>query len=74
MPATKTKKRPPFAWGQPVCPECWVGMKVKIGRPMKNEKKQACCHCRSDIAIDKAYLQRINPNAVPYPTIRKEEE
>lgn len=66
------KKKSNFAWGQPVCPECWENMSVKIGRPMKNAEEQSCCYCRATIGVGEAHVQRVNPNAVPYPTIEKE--
>lgn len=72
---SETKKRPPFSWAQPVCSQCWVGMKVKIGRLAPSLKgAQFCCYCRDQIQAGEVYLQRINPNATPYPTLRKEEE
>lgn len=66
-----------FAWGQPVCLECWEGLKVKIGRA-DNEltaEHQTCCYCKSEIKKGvTTHIQRINPNAVPYPSILKGED
>lgn len=70
----KTKsKRPPFAWRQPVCTECWVGLKLKTGR-LERSDAHHCCFCREFIGAGEIYILRINPGTVPYPTIRKEEE
>lgn len=75
--APKGKRRPPFAWKQPVCTQCWVEIKLKTGR-LDNELKHAthfCCFCRKDIpqGVD-TYAIRLNPGTVPYPTLRKDEE
>lgn len=77
MPSTtithsKKNKRPPFSWTQPVCPECWVGLKLKTGREAPFLVPSFCCFCRSDISEGKAYAIRINPGTVPYPTLRKD--
>jgi hypothetical protein len=65
-----------FSWGQPVCPDCWNGMKVKIGRPDKTINSVAfCCHCKRQIGrVETIYIQRVNPNSVPYPTVKKTAE
>lgn len=67
------EKKPAFSWGQPVCAECWTSIKVKIGTKVNNRKQQFCCYCRAGISAGEAYLQRVNPGAVPYPTLRKED-
>lgn len=69
-----TSKRPPFAWMQPVCTECWNGLKLKIGRLVPGHAKAFCCYCRADIPKGKVNIQRVNPGSTPYPTLRKQEE
>lgn len=66
-------KRPPFAWTQPCCSECWTGLKLKIGRPQGSDA-QHCCFCRVFIGAGEIYHLRVNPGTVPYPTLRKEED
>lgn len=71
-------KKAKLSWGQPVCAECWAGMTVKIGRPADKElrgvKNAHCCYCKKETSAGKAFIQRVNPNAVPYPTLAKDDE
>ena len=71
---TAKTKRPPFAWRQPCCPECWVGLKLKTGRKDDSLANVFCCFCKQDINAGSAYLLRLNPGTVPYPTLRKDDE
>jgi hypothetical protein len=69
----KPKSRAPFSWTQPCCSECWVGLKLKTGRPTDDHGTPFfCCYCRQGLDGDMRYLIRVNPGAVPYPTLRKE--
>jgi hypothetical protein len=74
--AQNGKKRAPFSWTQPVCMECWNGLKLKTGRLNQQLKLKThfCCFCRKEISqgVD-TYGLRINPGTVPYPTVRKDE-
>ena len=70
----KAEKRAPFSWTQPCCPECWVGLKLKTGRPAPFLFPAFCCFCRTEIPEGKAHSIRLNPGTVPYPTIKKEED
>lgn len=77
-PKTKTKKAKRYAWIQPVCNECWAGLKLKTGRQDTSNEfiHSPCCFCNkvvSDISPDVYFLIRINPGTVPYPTVEKEE-
>lgn len=72
--APKGKKRPPFSWTQPCCPECWVGLTLKTGRAQSDNSTAFCCFCRREIGrVETVYQLRVNPGTVPYPTVRKDE-
>lgn len=73
-PTAQNNKRPPFSWTQPCCPECWVGLKLKTGRPTTRHLPYFCCFCRSDITTTMVNMIRVNPGTVPYPTLRKDED
>ena len=76
LTARKAKK-PPFAWTQPCCVECWTGLKLKTGRADTSVNRSGthfCCFDRREILPSQGlYMLRINPGTVPYPTVRKEE-
>lgn len=72
------KKKPPFSWTQPCCAECWVGLKLKTGMKVVVAGTHDpftfpafCCFCRVEVPRETAYSIRVNPGAVPYPTVRK---
>lgn len=71
--AKKEATRPPFAWTQPCCAECWVGLKLKTGRPQDRNGPAFCCFCRTEIKTEAVHTLRVNPGTVPYPTVRKDE-
>lgn len=73
--ASKSKKRAPFSWTQPVCVQCWVEIKLKTGRAADPGTVAFCCFCKTEIpAKDGRYNIRLNPGTVPYPTVRKDQE
>lgn len=61
-----------YSWTQPVCSECWNGLKLKTGRPtLDHSTAYSCCFCKQELDGDDRYMIRINPGAVPYPTLVK---
>jgi hypothetical protein len=70
----KVKRPSNWSWTQPCCAECWVALRVKIGLPAPLTLHAFCCYCRAEITDGKGYNIRINPGAVPYPTVKKDEE
>ncbi len=68
-------KRPRFSWGQPVCVKCWTNLIVRIGRrTADSDGAVICCYCSTQVKEgDPVFLQRVNPGAVPYPSLVKEE-
>ena len=75
MPKESKPKRPAFAWMQPVCSTCWFLLIVKIGRrTADSDGAVQCCYCKHQIKEkEPVFLQRVNPGAVPYPSIVKED-
>lgn len=76
-PIPPKTKRPPFSWTQPCCPECWIGLVLKTGRPTNEGGVFFCCFCRTEASVDlgnTVYMLRVNPGTVPYPTLRKDDD
>jgi hypothetical protein len=68
--ASRTKETAQ-SWQQPVCDECWGGLKLKTGREAPFLFPASCCFCNISVAEGKAYMIRVNPGSVPYPTLLK---
>ena len=62
-----------FSWTQPVCPDCWEGLKIKTGRATPLALEDTCAYCNTDIIGGTGFHIRVNPGSVPYPTITKDE-
>lgn len=70
-----------YAWVQPCCPRCWKGLVLKTGMKVipagihdPFSFPALCCYCRAEMYREDAYSIRVNPGAVPYPTLKKDKE
>lgn len=64
-----------YSWMQPVCESCAGNITVKIGRVEVGREEEQCCYCNNTTEKgEPVFIQRVNPGAVPYPSILKDED